>query len=392
MDWSKNCYIPHHGFTVEPDTGNLSFCCMDNTTTSFNSKPRLEQFNLREVDDLQEWWSQHYQQVWKAYEEQRQDEFYPCYKCFGKNRMKKNNVFQSYEYNLKSGKNKWRYEKGAENKVRFIELAASNICNQMCVMCSGRHSNQWFKYDADFMHDKSTLFRFTDDDYNKIVKLLPDLDVMVVKGGDCFADQKHIDLMEKCSELNPDCNIRITTNLQGLRKSHLNMLSKLKHLDVMVSVDGTHELYNWIRGGDFDRVTKNMQMFYDATGLKIGITITITVYNYFSLESIFEYFYHKEYINWIQCHNLVTFPWWCSIQYLPDDIVEKQLEKYLRLGSEYGKRTTFRDFFDPMSHYKANEYKDWLHNLWLYTDKMNKIRGFNVLDYTPELKNLLQEL
>jgi MoaA/NifB/PqqE/SkfB family radical SAM enzyme len=365
---------------------------MDNTTTSFNSKPRLEQFNLREVDDLQEWWSQHYQQVWKAYEEQRQTEFYPCYKCFGKNRMKKNNVFQSYEYNLKSGKNKWRYKKGAENKVRFIELAASNICNQMCVMCSGRHSNQWFKYDADFMHDKSTLFRFTDDDYNKIVKLIPDLDVMVVKGGDCFADQKHIDLMEKCSELNPDCNIRITTNLQGLRKSHLNMLSKLKHLDVMVSVDGTHELYNWIRGGDFDRVTKNMQMFYDATGLKIGITITITVYNYFSLESIFEYFYHKEYINWIQCHNLVTFPWWCSIQYLPDDIVEKQLEKYLRLGSEYGRRTTFRDFFDPMSHYKANEYKDWLHNLWLYTDKMNKIRGFNVLDYTPELKNLLQDL
>ena len=45
-----------------------------------------------------------------------------------------------------------------------------------------------------------------------------------------------------------------------------------------------------------------------------------------------------------------------------------------------------------MSHYKANEYKDWLHNLWLYTDKMNKIRGFNVLDYTPELKNLLQDL
>ena len=391
MDFDKNCYLAHHGFTIEPNTGNISFCCMDHTLWQTKDRP-IPVVNLRDVDDLQKWWEEEYKKVWEIYEEGKQGSINPCWSCFGDKKDKKDTVFASYARNLKSGKIDWKYEKDGKNKIRFIELASSNICNQMCVMCSGKYSNQWHKHDAEFGHGDNKLWRFTDEDYQKILKLIPNLDIIFIKGGDCFADQMHIDLIEKVSELNPNCKVSIATNLQGLRKSHLSFLSKLNETDMIVSVDGIHDMYNWIRGGDFDRVEKNMEMYYEATGNKISLTITISLYNFWALEDIFEYFYDKPYVRWIQCHNYVTYPNWCSTFYLPEKIIEKQLTKYLPMEFKYSRRTTFNQFFDPINLHNPDQYKAWLYAVWKYTDKMNKIRGFDILDHVPELKKELQSL
>lgn len=391
MDFDKNCYLPHHGFTIEPNTGNISFCCMDNTLSFLRDRP-IPVVNLRDIDDLQEWWEEEYKKVWKVYEEGNQGKIKPCWSCLGDKRNKKDTVFDSYVENLKSGKINWKYTKGGENKIRFLELASSNICNQMCVMCSGRHSNKWFKHDIDFGHPKHKLWRFSDKDYQKILKVIPDLDIIYLKGGDCFADQIHIDLIEKISILNPECEVKMTTNLQGLRKSHLPFLSKLNNANMHVSVDGTHEVYNWIRGGDFDKVVKNMEMYYETTGNKIELTITISLYNFWSIEEIFEYFYDKPYVKWVQCHNIVTYPQWCSIYFLPEEIIEEQLIKYLPMEFKYSKKSSFKNFFDPINSHNPNQYKLWLHEVWQYTNKMNKIRGFDILDYVPKLKKELQQL
>ena len=397
MDLDKNCYMVHHGFTIEVNGGNLSLCCMDNTLKRTSNRA-MSVTNLRDVDDLQEWWAEEYKKVWKIYEDGEQGSVNPCWSCFGEEgfapgqKRRKDTVFQSYRNNLKKGKIKWRYEKGGENKVRFIELAASNICNQMCVMCSGRHSSLWFQYDTIFDHEKSELFRFTEEDYQKILKLIPDLDILFIKGGDCFADQKHMDLIEEVSKQNPECLLKITTNLQGLRKSHLPFLSKLKNTDMMVSVDGIHEMYNWIRGGDFDKVEKNMEMYHRETGNQIGITITVSVYNFWALENILAYFAHKPYVRWMQCHNIVTYPNWCSPSFLPEEVIEKQLVKYLPMEFKYSNKTSFKNFFDPLNRHEPENYKNWLYNVWNYTNKMNKIRGFDILDHVPELKNELRKL
>ena len=74
------------------------------------------------------------------------------------------------------------------------------------------------------------------------------------------------------------------------------------------------------------------------------------------------------------------------------EIIEKQLVKYLPMEFKYSKRTSFKQFFDPMNSHNPDRYKAWLHAVWKYTDKMNKIRGFDILDHVPELKKELQKL
>lgn len=396
MDWDKHCYIPYHGITVESNTGALTFCCQDNSdlpdvVSGGRLKPAA---NISDVDDIQEWWADEFQDVWDAYDRGEQGSFYPCNTCFGSKRMNNNTVFESYRDNLNAGKYKWKWKRGAENKVRFLELAASNICNQMCVMCSGRHSNQWHDYDHLFQrgHKNYKLWRFNEKDAAKIHKLIPDLDILYMKGGDPLADQMHMDFLRTASETNPDCTINLQTNMQGLRKRDLPMFKKLSNLNPLVSIDGTGDIYNWIRGGDFDKVTKNMELLYRATGIKSQIMITISLYNFWSLEKIFEYFYSKPYTRWIQCHNIVTHPHWCSHLYLPPDIVEDQLINLMPVEFHYGDRTTFRDFFDPRNYYKEANYKEWLHKVWTYTNEMNKIRGYDILDHVPELRKILQAI
>ena len=395
MDLDKNCYIPFHGITIEPNTGNITFCCQDNSKMrNFGLKGnRLKPaMNISDIDDLQKWWVEEYQDVWDAYDKGEQGNFYPCSTCFGLAKKSNNTVFESYRSNLKQGTYDWKWERGGENKIRFLEIAASNICNQMCVMCSRKHSNQWLEYDKEFGHVDHKLWRFSDEDAEKINKLIPNQDIFYMKGGDHLADQKHIEFLKVTSETSPDCTINLQTNMQGLLKRHLPIFKKLKNLRAMVSVDGTEDIYNWIRGGDWDKITKNMEILYGETGIKSQIMITISLYNFWSLDRIFEYFHDKPYTRWIQCHNIVHHPSWCSPLYLPEEVVEEQLWKLMPLEHNYGRRVTFRDFFDPISHYEEKGYKSWLYDVWNYTNKMNKIRGFDILDHVPELKNELRKL
>jgi len=395
LDYDSYCYIPFHGITVESNTGNLTFCCQDNSRIATNIggeriKPAM---NISDVDDLQDWWAEEFQDVWDAYDRGEQRDFYPCNTCFGSKRTSNNTVFESYRDNLNQGTYSWKWKRGGENKIRFLELAASNICNQMCVMCSGRHSNQWLEHDYLFDRaDKYQLWRFSKEDAAKIHKVIPDLDVLYMKGGDPLADQMHIDFLQTAAKTNPDCTINLQTNMQGLRKRDLPIFEKLNNLRPMVSVDGTGDIYNWIRGGDWDKITRNMEILYGETGIRSQIMITISLYNFWSIDRIFEYFYDKPYTRWMQCHNIVSHPRWCSHLYLPPNVVEDQLIKLMPIEHYYSRRTTFRDFFDPRSYYQENNYKEWLHSVWKYTDRMNKIRGYDILDHVPELRKILQAI
>lgn len=88
---TKFCYIPFHGFCIDPQ-GWLTMCCMDprgeikwqkNKEETF---PRLyKKSHIDDVEDLQEWWVDTYEVVWQKYFDNEQHSITPCVKCFNKN-------------------------------------------------------------------------------------------------------------------------------------------------------------------------------------------------------------------------------------------------------------------------------------------------------------------
>ena len=377
------CYIPFHGFCIDP-SGFLSYCCMDNARVNFLDKKRVyKQFHIEDVEDLQEWWETTYEPVWETYVENMQGSINPCFRCFDKNAVKgKRSVKSSYDNNLKEKKIKWQFD-FVNPKVRFLEYTVSNICNQMCVMCSGRCSTQWHDYDEQFGRGKEKLTRISNKSIDKIKKLVPNLSVIYVKGGEPLADTKNMEILEHVAETNPNCVINMTSNIQSITKKNFNILKKLKNLNIYASIDGIHEVYNWIRGGNFDNMIENAKKIYYECGHQIRPSTTISIYNFFSLDEIVGYFNNKPYVSWQQCYNLVDWPSWASVLYMPEDVFNEAMENNKNLLSKY-KNVTFGNLFQIENKFDQNV----VNRSKKYTETMNGIRGFNITDYVPELKKL----
>jgi hypothetical protein len=380
---SNFCYIPFHGFCIDPG-GFLSYCCMDYTLDSFEDQSRVyKPVHIDEVEDLQKWWQKTYEPVWDTYLHNKQHLINPCFKCFSKNAMKgKRPVKESYNDNLKDGLVKWQFD-FIKPKVRFLEYTISNICNQMCVMCSGRCSTQWHDYDEQFGRKKEKLTRISNKSIEKIKKLVPNLSVIFVKGGEPFADVKNMEILEYVADVNPNCLILMTSNIQSITKKNFSILKKLKNLKIYASIDGVGEVYNWIRGGNFDNMIENAKKIYYECGHQIEPSTTITIYNFFSLEKIIEYFNDKPYVVHQQCYNVVNWPDWSSIQYIPKDIFKSTMDNYQKTLTKYkkvelGNLLKLENKFDEKVISESKK----------YTERMNIIRGFDITDHVPELKKL----
>ena len=384
MDYSK-CYMAYHGVTIDPQ-GYIAMCCVDDgAAVEWHDRRFYDPVKIDDIDNLDEWFANTYpNKVWNQYDNAAN--CYPCMKCYNpKYKDISTTVKDIYDNNLKAGFSVWNQDE-SDPKIRYLEFTSSNICNQMCVMCSGKHSSKWLEYDEEFGHRKNRgLYRLSDESIEKIKKVVPTLDECYIKGGEPLSDQKNIEFMEYVAEVNPNCKISLTTNFQGLLDRQIEIFKKVRS-EIFVSIDGIDEIFDWIRGGNFRRVVNNMEKYYNETGNKVDIVVTTSIYNFFSLEKIIEYFVDKKYVKFINCQNVVSWPEWASPRTLPADIFEEEIINHMKISSKYKHKTGWGNYFQELDsiHHNKNSIRDF----YTYTDKMNLIRGFDIRDYEPKLNQL----
>ena len=62
---------------------------------------------------------------------------------------------------------------------------------------------------------------------NLMVKeVLPKLELMIIKGGEPFADDNNISILENLFNVNKSCQVSIVTNMSVLKKKHIQVLNK----------------------------------------------------------------------------------------------------------------------------------------------------------------------
>ena len=64
----------------------------------------------------------------------------------------------------------------------------------MCVTCSGKYSSKWAPYEENSIFDRNenhkfhtSLYKMNDKDVEKILKIIPGLEHLTIKGGEPFA-------------------------------------------------------------------------------------------------------------------------------------------------------------------------------------------------------------
>lgn len=155
-----------------------------------------------------------------------------------------------------------------------MEFELSNKCNLECVMCSGKFSsairaNREHKPPMPMTYDA----RFVE----QLREFIPYLRQAKFYGGEPFLIDLYYEIWELFLELNPTCQITITTNGTAVSPKILRLLERL-NFNIVVSLDGfTKDTYEAIRvNATHARVMANIATFQDilrqrGRGLYIAI-------------------------------------------------------------------------------------------------------------------------
>ncbi len=320
------CMVPETGITINP-IGEMVLCCAgDHVAVS----------HIKDVDNLSEFFNG------PIYNKLRQDfkvQNFPkqCSVCWVHHKAGRTARFNSYNrFNFPT------YEKDLASDVipiRFLEITTSNICNQMCVSCSGKYSSKWAPYEQMAIDSGLTwrnenhkfhteTYKMTKADVDKVLDIVPHLQHLTIKGGEPFADPNNIKILKKLAETNPNCRLEICTNMQLVTNTVIEILHQINEVHIQASIDGVHEMYDWVRGGNFKRTVNNIKRYHEHSGRKVVIVSTVSVYNWMHLPELIDYWKDIDGVDRISMANMVTFPKYCSPLYLKDKHIQEGLDKF----------------------------------------------------------------
>ena len=169
----------------------------------------------------------------------------------------------------------------------ILEFELSNICNYECLMCGGDYSSQIRKN----VEKKPPVISPYDSAFvEQLVEFIPHAMQFEFLGGEPFLVPIYYEIWDKIAELNSGARIGITTNGSILNDKVKTLLTRLKNLHIVVSLDSVNpETYSLIRKhGHLDKVVSNIDWFKTVTN-DISIAVCPMVQNIFEMHDIMEF-------------------------------------------------------------------------------------------------------
>ena len=290
------------------------------------------------------------------------------------------------------------------NKISYLELNGSNICNLACLHCSPKFSSKWLSEwntlskEVNFLvgHKNPGAKHFSVDPSVVLENLesldLSELNFVVFKGGDPMLNDETLTALRYFDKLSILSNIKfnIFTNGTIVNQEVLSLLNKAKQVMITVSLDGVGKLNEYIRygtGSNSDDIKKNIDVFNSSIkNFQLSLSVSTMIYNIFNLVEIRDFWKEltKQYNAIDPFFNIiVTDPKYLDPRLLPFEAREKLIEFY--------KKNQRKNEFEIVIKGLAGDYLgDKVHNNWVtYTNEMEKIRGNSIIELVPELEEFL---
>lgn len=270
-------------------------------------------------------------------------------------------------------------------KIKYIEIGLSNSCNFACVTCNAAYSTTWWK-DIDAVNalgmkiDKPpTKVVYTDNFFTK--DDLKNVKEVKLLGGEPFMEPRNLDFLTNL-DLDNIILIMVTNGSVIPNEDWQEVLRKLKHLVLTISIDGVGETAEFVRyGTNWEKVEKTVNWWVEWSKIyDLELNFHFVVHN-FNIHNI------PDFERWSRIihrkknleagvsypartesrYVMLTEPKYLDIRVLPR---EEKL-KYIELLDEHYSLNnqkiityleTHIDYMDTESHSKMLAYKNWLEN------------------------------
>jgi molybdenum cofactor biosynthesis enzyme MoaA len=139
------------------------------------------------------------------------------------------------------------YGIGKTQYPKIMEFELSNRCNLECIMCDGNLSSA-IRNNRDCLPAHPE--HYTKDFVEQLEEFIPHLQMAEFTGGDPFLISIYYDIWEKIQQLNPSCQILITTNANTMSTRIEDMLIKHQNLHFNISLDSLNKSH-------YEQIRKN---------------------------------------------------------------------------------------------------------------------------------------
>jgi radical SAM protein with 4Fe4S-binding SPASM domain len=272
------------------------------------------------------------------------------------------------------------------------DINLSNVCNLKCRMCGAWASNSWFEEEIKLAHidkkyEKSKkpvpLQQYDLEDLRNMLPHLKRVQRIDFKGGEPMMAKHHNQFLEwMIEEEMTNVNLFYTTNGTVVNPKILNLLSHFTNVSLCFSIEGTEDLYSYIRGGKYniDQIENTIAQYNELPNVKIMFNVTLQNYNVLTLDKLHTLLHEwQDKYSRVDANSAFTTicnkPAYLSPLNVPDELRDVAVERlrdipdFKKLVSSMEKRT-----FDP--------------ELWKvfvnFTRDVDKMRHEDILEVVPE--------
>lgn len=182
--------------------------------------------------------------------------------------------------------------KADEVKLEYLEVGFDNICNLMCVMCSGEWSNTWANFENPDVTPKLNI-----KDTEEFVNIPDTITHVEFLGGEPLMTNRHTTFLQKIKDPSKVTVVYNTNATFMLSNQVISILKQFKDVFFYVSIDAYGELNDKVREGskwsDIEKFITQLQE------LKFNFQIHSVIHteNYHKLNELEDWIYSNSY-NW----------------------------------------------------------------------------------------------
>jgi len=300
----------------------------------------------------------------------------------------------------------------------LVDLKLGNLCNLSCRTCNPWVSSKWAKdwwlaidskkennpYPTFELYLKENFktgrLSYNDDNtgfWDQLNDWLPYAQYIDIYGAEPMLLHKLFNILKYCiaQGYNTKQILHFNTNCTIWNQQYIDILCKFKQVYFDLSIDGLYDHFDYIRNGEsWDVVSANIDRYdklksQNEARHNVSICITISFFNIYYLDEIFEYFEQRD---WHIHFNMAHLPQHVNIKIIPQEVKQAIKEKLLRSTSQQflHEIAPILTYMDETLEPNIMAYKKSLWSeLVRIADELDVIRKQNFKETFPEFYNLV---
>ena len=180
------------------------------------------------------------------------------------------------------------YNQNKEMHPISYDLRYSNTCTLKCRMCNSSSSSAInSEYQKIHYLWPEKFWTIKNPRINHKVDLHSDIQKIYLAGGEPLVEPLNLEFLNNLADFNDQTVILINTSLNHLSDRFYETLNRFKFLTLVVSIDGTHKVNDYIRhGSNFQTVFDNIKKFSNHDMM---FSTCVNMYNIFNLIDLIEF-------------------------------------------------------------------------------------------------------